>query len=37
MNKGKYVFSQVISVLDPNDFKKCVDRYKGNYKVLDFT
>ena len=37
MNNGKYVFSQVISVLDPNDFKKCVDRYKGNYKVKDFT
>ena len=37
MNNGKYVFSQLISILDPNDFKKCVDRYKGNYKVIDFT
>jgi hypothetical protein len=37
MNNGKYVFSQVVSILDPNDFKKCVDRYKGNYKVKDFS
>ena len=37
MNVGKYVFSQVVSVIDPNDFKICVDRYKGNYKVKDFT
>jgi hypothetical protein len=37
MNNGKYIFSQIASFLDPNDFKKCVDRYKGNYKVKDFT
>lgn len=37
MNEGKYVFSQVVSFLDSNDFKKCVDRYNGNYKIKDFT
>jgi hypothetical protein len=37
MNSGKYVFAQVVSILDANDFKKCVDKYKGNYKVKDFT
>ena len=37
MNTGKYVFAQVVSFIDPNDFKKCVDRYGGNYKVKDFT
>jgi hypothetical protein len=37
MNTGKYVFPQVISILDPNVFKKCIDKYKGNYKVKDFT
>jgi len=37
MNTGKYVFAQVISILDPNVFKKCIDKYKGNYKVKDFT
>lgn len=37
MNTGKYIFSQVISFLDANDFKKCVDRHKGNYKVKEFS
>lgn len=37
MNTGKYIFSQVISFLDSNDFKKCVDRYNGNYKVKEFS
>lgn len=37
MNNGKYVFAQIVSILDSNDFKKCVDRYQGNYKVKDFT
>lgn len=37
MNTGKYVFAQIVSVLDANDFTKCVARYKGNYKVKDFS
>lgn len=37
MNTGKYIFSQVVSFLDPNDFKKCVDNYNANYKVKEFT
>lgn len=37
MNFGKYVFSQVVSVMDPNDFNVCVARYKGNYNVKGFT
>lgn len=37
MNTGKYVFSQVASFLDANEFKKCVERYNGNYKVKHFT
>ena len=37
MNNGKYVFSQVASFLDANDFKTCVDRYGGNYKVIQFS
>ena len=37
MNNGKYVFSQVVSILNANDFKKCVDKHQGNYKVKDFT
>lgn len=37
MHTGKYVFAQVISVLNPNDFKKCVDKHRGNFKVKNFT
>jgi transposase len=37
MNNGKYVFSQVVSFLNVNDFIKCVKCYNGNYKVLHFT
>jgi len=37
MNTGKYIFAQVISFIDPNDFKKCVERYNGNYKVKEFS
>ncbi len=37
MNSGKYVFSQITSILSANDFIKCVDQYRGNYKVLHFT
>lgn len=37
MNTGSYVFAQVISILDPNAFKKCVDKHEGNYKVKAFT
>lgn len=37
MNSGKYVFAQVASIIDSNDFKKCVERYNGNYKVKDFS
>lgn len=37
MNTGKYVFAQLVSFINPNDFKKCVERYKGNYKVKEFS
>lgn len=37
MNTGKYVFSQITSFLDSNEFKKCVDNYNGNYTVKQFT
>lgn len=37
MNNGKYVFSQVLAMLDANDFKKCVDKHRGNYKIKEFT
>src|SRR5437868_13925093 len=37
MNQGKYVFSQVMSFIDHNDFLACVNRYNGDYKVKDFS
>lgn len=37
MNKGKYVFSQLISLVDHNEFNKCVDRYQGNHRVRQFS
>ena len=35
MNKGKTIFSQIMSLIPERDFKTCVDRYKGNYNGKD--
>lgn len=35
MNTGKYVFAQVLSLVDRYQFRKCVARYKGDYKARD--
>lgn len=37
MNQGKYVFSQLISFISHKQFQTLVKRYKGDYKVKDFT
>ncbi|MDA8415459.1 MAG: IS4 family transposase [Betaproteobacteria bacterium] len=37
MYSGKVVFSQVMELLPLHIFRQCVDRYKGNYKVKEFT
>ena len=37
MNQGKYVFSQLMSLVSYNDFIACVQRYQGDYKVKDFS
>jgi hypothetical protein len=36
MNKGKYVFAQLMSLIDSKDFAKCVARYQVNYRVRSF-
>ena len=36
MNSGKYVFSQLLEFVDRYEFKKCVKRYNGDYRVRDF-
>jgi len=36
MFQGKYVFSQLISLLPKYEFDKCVEKYNGNYRAKDF-
>ena len=35
MNAGKYVFSQVLSLVNRYEFQKCVDRYKGDFRTRE--
>ena len=37
MNKGKTIFSQLMSLIPEREFKKCVDRYQGNYRTRNFS
>jgi hypothetical protein len=37
MNVGATVFSQLMSLLPLHEFRKCVRRYRGDYKVQSFT
>ena len=36
MSIEKTVFSQLMGMYSPYDFRKCVDRYNGNYRVKKF-
>src|SRR3990170_7452372 len=37
MHEGKTVFSQVMEFLPLKAFHRCVDKYKGEYKVKSFS
>jgi len=37
MHVGKNVFAQVMAWVHPEQFRRCVVRYRGDYKVLSFT
>lgn len=37
MNTGKTIFSQIMDFVSLNEFRKCVKRYNGHYKVQKFT
>ena len=37
MNQGKYIFAQINSLVVRYEFDKCVSRYRGNYKIRDFS
>jgi len=37
MNTGKTIFAQIMDFLPLPEFRKCVNRYQGNYKVKTFS
>lgn len=37
MNTGKTIFSQVMEFVPLHEFRKCVNRYQGNYKAKKFS
>lgn len=37
MYQGKIIFAQLMSYLPKYEFNKCVSRYRGNYKVKNFS
>lgn len=37
MNTGRTVLSQIFDFVSKYEFDKCVDKYKGNYRVRSFT
>lgn len=37
MNKGKYVFAQIMELMHPEEFDRCVSKYNGNYRVRQFS
>lgn len=37
MNQGKYVFAQLNAFIVRYEFDKCVSRYRGNYRVREFS
>jgi len=37
MNTGKTIFSQIMDFLPMYEFRKCVKRYQGNYKIKTFS
>ena len=37
MNAGKSIFSQLMDFLPTYEFRQCVERYQGNYKLKSFS
>jgi hypothetical protein len=37
MNSGKYLFAQLMGSLPKRDFDRCVRKYKGNYRIRQFS
>jgi len=37
MNAGRTIFSQLMDFLPIHEFRRCVERYRGNYKIQSFS
>ena len=37
MHEGKLVFAQLMDFISKRDFNECVDRYRGNYRMREFS
>jgi len=37
MNIGRTIFSQIMDYLPTYEFRQCVERYSGNYKIKSFS
>lgn len=37
MNQGKTIFTQIMEFLPLQEFRQCVDRYQGNYRLRTFS
>ncbi len=37
MNSGKTIFAQLMDFLPVHEFRQCVERYQGHYKIKSFT
>jgi hypothetical protein len=37
MNSGKTIFAQLMDFLPSHEFRQCVERYQGHYKIKSFT
>lgn len=37
MNQGKYVFAQIMDLIHPEEFDRCVSKYNGNFRVRKFS
>jgi len=37
MNSGRTIFAQVMDFLSLPEFRRCVERYRGDYKIQSFS
>lgn len=37
MKQGKYVFAQIMDLIRPEEFDRCVSKYDGNFRVRQFS